>query len=95
MQTRKDLLTVNYVYTPILIPTTLCSLHSSNKLTNHTTICKLLNKSYIYKYNLPIKLTERSPMVVGSGGPSCLASTGVKDYLLQIHTMNTIITHST
>ena len=86
---------MNSVYTLIVPPTTLCSLHSNHKLTSHTTICKLLNKSYIYKYNLPIKFTERSPMVAGSGGPSCLASSGVKDYLLQIHTMNAIIIHST
>ena len=86
---------MNFVYTLIELPTTLCSLHSNHKLTNHTTICKLLNKSYIYKYNLPIKLTKRSPVVARIGGPSYLASTGVKDYLLQIHTMNAIITHST
>ena len=95
MQTQKDLITVNFVYTLILLSTTLCSLHSNHKLTNHTTIYKLLNKSHIYKYNLPIKLTGRSPVVAGSGGPSFLASTGVKDYLLQINTMNAIITHST
>ena len=95
MQTRKDLLTMNSIYTRILFPTTLCSLHSNHKLTNRTTICKLLNKSHIYKYNLSIKLTERSLVVVESGGPSCLASIGVKDCLLQIHATNAIITHST
>ena len=86
---------MNSAYTLIELPTTLCSLHSNHKLTNHTTICKLLNKSYIYKYNLPIKLTERSTVVARSGDPSCLASIGEKDYLLQIHTTNVIITYST
>lgn len=94
MQTQKGLLAVKFVYTLILLSTTLCSLHSNHKLTNHTTIYKLQNESHIYKYNLKIKLTERSPMVDGSEGPSCRASTGVKDYLLQIHTTNAIITHS-
>ena len=75
---------MNYVYTLIELPTTLCSLHSNHKLTNHTTIYKLLNKSHIYKYNSPIKLTERSPVVAESGGPSCFAPTGEKDYSISI-----------
>lgn len=34
-------------------------------------------------------------MVAELGGPSCFAPTGVKGYLLQIHTTSTIITHKT